>query len=279
MVFGNMGDDSATGVAFTRDPSTGENKFYGEFLVNAQGEDVVAGIRTPLDCNTEMGKWSTKSWKELLNVKKLLETRYKDVQDFEFTIEKGKLYMLQTRNGKRTAAAAVRIAVEMVKEKLIDKKTAILRVDPASLDQLLHPTFSSKADRILIAKGLPASPGAAVGKIAFTAEEAEKRVAGGEKIILVRRETEPADIGGMHVSEGILTSTGGMTSHAAVVARGMGTPCVAGAGAVVIDAQNRLVKIGDKTFRSDHFISLDGSTGEVMEGAVPTVEASLTGPF
>src|SRR5437764_12281797 len=215
-----------------------------------------------------MGKWSTKSWKELLNVKKLLETRYKDVQDFEFTIEKGKLYMLQTRNGKGTAAAAVRMAVEMVKEKLIDKKTAILRVDPASLDQLLHPTFSSKADRVLIAKGLPASPGAAVGKIAFTAEEAEQRVGGGEKIILVRRETEPADIGGMHVSEGILTSTGGMTSHAAVVARGMGTPCVAGAGGVQIDAANRLVKIGDKTFGPEHFISLDGATGEVMEGSV-----------
>jgi pyruvate,orthophosphate dikinase len=279
MVFGNMGDDSATGVAFTRDPSTGENKFYGEFLVNAQGEDVVAGIRTPLDCNTEMGKWSTKSWKELLNVKKLLETRYKDVQDFEFTIEKGKLYMLQTRNGKRTAAAAVRIAVEMVKEKLIDKKTAILRVDPASLDQLLHPTFSSKADRMVIAKGLPASPGAAVGKIAFTAEEAEQRVAGGEKIILVRRETEPADIGGMHVSEGILTSTGGMTSHAAVVARGMGTPCVAGAGALHIDAHSRTLSVNGKTYRDQDWLSLDGGTGDVMEGQVPTQEAELSGPF
>src|SRR4051794_20478599 len=279
MVFGNMGDDSATGVAFTRDPSTGENKFYGEFLVNAQGEDVVAGIRTPLDCNTEMGKWSQKSWKELLNVKKLLETRYKDVQDFEFTIEKGKLYMLQTRNGKRTAAAAVRIAVEMVKEKLIDKPTAILRVDPASLDQLLHPTFAAKGDRHVIAKGLPASPGAAVGKIAFTAEEAEKRVAAGEKIILVRRETEPADIGGMHVAEGILTSTGGMTSHAAVVARGMGTPCVAGAGALHIDAHARTLNVNGKTYRDQDWISLDGSAGEVYEGQVPTQEAELTGPF
>jgi pyruvate,orthophosphate dikinase len=279
MVFGNMGDDSATGVAFTRDPSTGENKFYGEFLVNAQGEDVVAGIRTPLDCNTEMGKWSTKSWKELLNVKKLLEARYRDVQDFEFTIEKGKLYMLQTRNGKRTAQAAVRIAADMVKEKLITKEEGILRVDPASLDQLLHPTFAAKADRILIAKGLPASPGAAVGKIAFTAEEAEKRVANGEKIILVRRETEPADIGGMHVSEGILTSTGGMTSHAAVVARGMGTPCVAGAGALHIDAHARTLSVNGKTYRDNDWLSLDGGTGDVMEGQVPTQEAELTGPF
>ena len=278
MVYGNMGDDSATGVAFTRNPSTGGNKFYGEFLINAQGEDVVAGIRTPIPCE-QMGEWSQKSWKELLKIKDVLEKRYKDVQDFEFTIEKGKLYMLQTRNGKRTAPAAVRIAVEMIKEKLIDEKTGILRVDPASLDQLLHPTFDPKAARNVLARGLPASPGAAVGKIAFTAEEAEKRVAGGEKIILVRRETEPADIGGMHVSEGILTSTGGMTSHAAVVARGMGTPCVAGAGAVIIDVNNRLVKIGDKTFGPDHFISLDGGTGEVMEGNVPTVEATLTGPF
>jgi pyruvate,orthophosphate dikinase len=279
MVFGNMGDDSATGVAFTRNPSTGENKFYGEFLVNAQGEDVVAGIRTPLDCNTEMGKWSTKSWKRLLDIKNILEKRYKDVQDFEFTIEKGTFYMLQTRNGKRTAQAAVRIAAEMVKERLIDEKTAILRVEPASLDQLLHPTFDPNANKNVLTRGLPASPGAAVGKIAFTAEEAEQRVAAGEDIILVRRETEPADIGGMHVSKGILTSTGGMTSHAAVVARGMGTPCVAGAGGVQIDAANRLVKIGDKTFDQHHFISIDGATGEVMEGSVPTVEASLTGSF
>jgi pyruvate, orthophosphate dikinase len=279
MVFGNMGDDCATGVAFTRNPSTGENKFYGEFLINAQGEDVVAGIRTPLDCQTEMAQWSKKSWSELLKVKDTLEARYKDVQDFEFTIERGKLYMLQTRNGKRTAAAAVKIAVDMVKERLIDEKTAILRVDPASLDQLLHPTFDPKADKRVLARGLPASPGAATGKIAFTAEEAEKRVAAGEKIILVRRETEPADIGGMHVSEGILTSTGGMTSHAAVVARGMGTPCVAGAGSVNIDVNTRLVKIGEVTLGPNDFISLDGATGEVMQGSVPTVEATLSGPF
>jgi len=279
MVFGNMGDDCATGVAFTRNPSTGENRFYGEFLVNAQGEDVVAGIRTPLDCQTEMAKWSKKSWQELLRVKDTLERRYRDVQDFEFTIEKGKLFMLQTRNGKRTAAAAVQIAVDMVKEKLIDEKTAVLRVDPQSLDQLLHPTFDPKAHKIVLTRGLPASPGAAVGKIAFTAEEAEQRVHAGEQIILVRRETEPADIGGMHVSEGILTSTGGMTSHAAVVARGMGTPCVAGAGAVIIDAGTKRMTIGDRTFGPDDCISIDGATGEVMEGTVPTVEATLSGPF
>jgi pyruvate, orthophosphate dikinase len=278
MVFGNMGDDCATGVAFTRNPSTGENKFYGEFLINAQGEDVVAGIRTPIPCE-QMDQWSKKSWKELLQVKQTLEKRYREVQDFEFTIERGKLYMLQTRTGKRTAAAAVRIAVEMVKEKLIDQKAAVLRVDPASLDQLLHPGFDPKAARSVLAKGLPASPGAAVGKMAFTAIEAEERVKNGEQIVLVRRETEPADIGGMHVSEGILTSTGGMTSHAAVVARGMGTPCVAGVGALQIDAKNRTLIINEKTYGPNDWISLDGSTGEVMEGQVPTVEAQLTGPF
>jgi len=278
MVYGNMGDDCATGVAFTRNPSTGENKFYGEFLVNAQGEDVVAGIRTPIPCE-QMGEWSQKSWKELLAIKNTLEKRYKEVQDFEFTIERGKLFMLQTRTGKRTAAAAVRIAVEMVKEKLIDKKTAVLRVDPSSLDQLLHPGFDPKAIRTVLAKGLPASPGAAVGKMAFTAHEAEERVKNGEQIVLVRRETEPADIGGMHVSEGILTSTGGMTSHAAVVARGMGTPCVAGVGALNIDAKKRTLEINGKTYGPNDWVSLDGSTGEVMEGQVPTVEAELTGPF
>jgi pyruvate,orthophosphate dikinase len=278
MVFGNMGDDCATGVAFTRNPSTGENKFYGEFLVNAQGEDVVAGIRTPVPCE-QMYKWSQKSWKELLGIKKILEDRYRDVQDFEFTIEKGKLYMLQTRNGKRTAHAAVKIAADMCKEKLIDERTAILRVDPASLDQLLHPTFDPKAQKNVIASGLPASPGAAMGKIAFTADEAEERVHNGEKVILVRRETEPADIGGMHVSEGILTSTGGMTSHAAVVARGMGTPCVAGAGALMIDQKNRKMVVNGKTYTDQDWISLDGSRGEVYEGQVPTVEASLSGSF
>jgi pyruvate,orthophosphate dikinase len=278
MVFGNMGDDCATGVAFTRNPSTGEDKFYGEFLINAQGEDVVAGIRTPIPCE-DMKKILPKSYRELMVIKDLLEKRYRDVQDFEFTIERNKLYMLQTRNGKRTAAAAVRIAVEMVKQKLIDQKTAVLRVDPASLDQLLHPTFDPKAFREVLARGLPASPGAAVGKIAFTAEEAEQRCAAGEKIVLVRRETEPADIGGMHVSEGILTSTGGMTSHAAVVARGMGTPCVAGISALVIDEKAKTLTAGGQTFGPNDFISLDGSLGEVMKGRVATVEASLTGPF
>jgi pyruvate,orthophosphate dikinase len=278
MVFGNMGDDSATGVAFTRNPSTGENKFYGEFLINAQGEDVVAGIRTPIPCE-QMGEYLPKSWKELLKIKDVLEKRYRDVQDFEFTIEKNKLYMLQTRNGKRTAAAAVQIAVDMVRERLIDEKTAVLRVDPASLDQLLHPMFDPKADRKVLTTGLPASPGAAVGKIAFTAQEAEDRVAKGEQIILVRRETEPADIGGMHVSEGILTSTGGMTSHAAVVARGMGTPCVAGAGELQIDAHGRTMSVNGKTFTDRDWISLDGSTGQLMEGQVPTVEAEMSGPF
>jgi pyruvate,orthophosphate dikinase len=278
MVFGNMGDDCATGVAFTRNPSTGENKFYGEFLINAQGEDVVAGIRTPIPCE-DMKKILPKSYRELMVIKDLLEKRYRDVQDFEFTIERTKLYMLQTRNGKRTAAAAVRIAVEMVKQKLIDQKTAVLRVDPASLDQLLHPTFDPKAHRDVLARGLPASPGAAVGKIAFTAEEAEKRCAAGEKIVLVRRETEPADIGGMHVSEGILTSTGGMTSHAAVVARGMGTPCVAGVGALHIDEKTCTLSVNGQSFGPEDFISLDGSSGEVMKGRVPTVEASLTGSF
>jgi pyruvate,orthophosphate dikinase len=278
MVFGNMGDDCATGVAFTRNPSTGENKFYGEFLVNAQGEDVVAGIRTPIPCE-QMHEWSKKSWKELLAIKDILEARYKDVQDFEFTIERGKLYMLQTRTGKRTAAAAVRIAVEMVKQKLIDQPTAVLRVDPASLDQLLHPGFDPAAQRTVLARGLPASPGAAVGKLTFTAHEAEERVKAGETVLLVRRETEPADIGGMHVAEGILTSTGGMTSHAAVVARGMGTPCVAGVGALMIDAHNKTLNVNGKTYGPGDWLSIDGSTGEVMEGQVPTVEAQLTGPF
>jgi pyruvate,orthophosphate dikinase len=279
MVFGNMGDDSATGVAFTRNPSTGENKFYGEFLINAQGEDVVAGIRTPIDCNRMGEEWSQKSWKELLKIKDTLEKRYKDVQDFEFTIERGKLYMLQTRTGKRNAIAAVRIAVEMVKEKMIDEKTAILRVDPASLDQLLHPTFDPKAKRNVIAKGLPASPGAAVGKIAFTAEEAHERTQNGEQVLLVRKETSPEDVQGMHSAAGILTSTGGMTSHAAVVARGWGKTCVAGAGALQIDEKNRKLTVNGKTYGPDDYLSIDGSTGEIIEGQLPTVQPEMSGPF
>ncbi|MFP4145125.1 MAG: pyruvate, phosphate dikinase, partial [Phycisphaeraceae bacterium] len=228
MVFGNMGDDSGTGVAFTRDPSTGKNEFYGEFLVNAQGEDVVAGIRTPRPVK-EMPKWDEKSHKQLLEIKDQLEAHYKDVQDFEFTIERGTLYMLQTRTGKRTGVAAVKIACDMVKEKLIEEKTAVLRVPPNDLNQLLLPSFDAKAKRDVLAQGLPASPGAAVGKLAFTAEEAVDRVQQGEQVLLVRKETSPEDIDGMHAANGILTSTGGMTSHAAVVARGWGKPCVAGA--------------------------------------------------
>jgi pyruvate,orthophosphate dikinase len=279
MVFGNMGDDSATGVAFTRNPSTGENKFFGEFLVNAQGEDVVAGIRTPIDCQ-EMGtQWSQKSWKELLKIKDTLEKRYKDVQDFEFTIERGKLYMLQTRTGKRNAVAAVKIAADMVKERLIDQKTAVLRVDPASLDQLLHPMFDPAATRNVIAKGLPASPGAAVGKPAFTAHEAHERTQSGEQVILVRKETSPEDVQGMHSAVGILTSTGGMTSHAAVVARGWGKTCVAGAGAIQINEKARQFTVNGKTYGPQDHISLDGSSGEVIDGQMPTVEPQMTGPF
>src|SRR6202048_2402754 len=241
MVFGNMGEDCATGVAFTRDPSTGSNLFYGEYLVNAQGEDVVAGIRTPQHLTVE-GKLAQKSdapameetmpevFKQLDAVRSRLETHYSDMQDIEFTVQRGKLYMLQTRNGKRTAKAALKIAVDMVREGLIDKKQAVARIGPSSFEQLLHPTLDPKAERKVIAKGLPASPGAASGKAVFSADEAEKQSRAGEKVILVRRETSPEDIHGMHAAKGILTSTGGMTSHAAVVARGMGKPCVAGAG-------------------------------------------------
>ncbi|NNM85583.1 MAG: pyruvate, phosphate dikinase [Phycisphaerales bacterium] len=283
MVFGNMGDDCATGVCFTRDPSTGENVFYGEFLINAQGEDVVAGIRTPQPIE-RMGDTLPEAYAELLRVKDVLEKHFRDVQDMEFTVEHNHFYMLQTRNGKRTAQAAVRIAVEMVKERLIDQNTALLRVDPSSLDQLLHPSFDPKAKRDQIAKGLPASPGAAVGKLAFTAEEAETRHAAGEKVILVRKETSPEDIGGMQTATGILTSTGGMTSHAAVVARGMGKPCVAGCGELNIDAKAGSVTIRSADGKTRKFgrkdvISLDGSTGIVYAGAVPTVKPAVSGDF
>ena len=271
MVFGNMGDASGTGVGFTRNPSTGENKLYADYLVNAQGEDVVAGIRTPKDA-AEMRRDLPKSYKDLENVRKALEARYRDVQDFEFTIENGTFYMLQTRSGKRTGVAALRIAMEMLKEGKINEREAVLMVSPEHLDQLLHPMFvpAARERATVLTRGLNASPGAAVGKIAFTSDEAEERVARGEKVILVRRETEPADIGGMHVSEGILTSTGGKTSHAAVVARGMGTPCVCGAEAVQIDAKNRVVRIGERRFGPDDYLSLDGTTGEVLEGQIPT---------
>jgi pyruvate,orthophosphate dikinase len=290
MVFGNMGEDCATGVAFTRDPSTGQNLFYGEYLANAQGEDVVAGIRTP-QLLTVDAKKAQKSdapameevmpevFKQLDQVRKKLETHYCDMQDIEFTVQRGKLYMLQTRNGKRTAKAALKIAVDMVREKLIDKKEAVARIVPASLDQLLHPTLDPKAPRKVIAKGLPASPGAASGKIVFTADAAEKQARNGEKVILVRRETSPEDIHGMHAAEGILTSTGGMTSHAAVVARGMGKPCVAGAGDVRIDAKTGTLSVRGTTVKAGEHITLDGGTGEIMLGVVPTMQPELSGDF
>jgi len=290
MVFGNMGEDCATGVAFTRDPSTGENRFYGEYLVNAQGEDVVAGIRTPQQL-TVAGKLAQKSdaasmeetmptvFGELAAIRDRLERHYRDMQDIEFTVQRGKLYMLQTRNGKRTAKAALRIAVDMVREGLVDRREAVARIVPSSLDQLLHPTLDPKAARKVIAKGLPASPGAASGIIMFSADEAEKRARGGEKVVLVRRETSPEDIHGMHAAEGILTSTGGMTSHAAVVARGMGKPCVAGAGDVRIDSSNGTLSVRGTTVRAGEAITLDGSTGEIMLGVVPTVQPDLSGDF
>jgi pyruvate,orthophosphate dikinase len=290
MVFGNMGEDCATGVAFTRDPSTGQNLFYGEYLVNAQGEDVVAGIRTP-QLITVAAKKAQQSdapameevmpevFKQLDAARKKLETHYCDMQDIEFTVQRGKLYMLQTRNGKRTAKAALKIAVDMVREKLIDKKEAVARIVPGSLDQLLHPTLDPKAPRKVIAKGLPASPGAASGKIVFTADAAEKQARTGEKVILVRRETSPEDIHGMHAAQGILTSTGGMTSHAAVVARGMGKPCIAGAGDVRIDARAGTLSVRGTTVKAGETITLDGSTGQIMLGVVPTVQPELSGDF
>ncbi len=280
MVFGNMGGDSGTGVAFTRDAATGKNIFYGEYLMNAQGEDVVAGIRTPQPIKT-LAKVDAKSYKQLIAIRDKLEKHYRDMQDLEFTIEKGKLYILQTRTGKRTAAAAVRIAVDMAKEKLITEKEAVLRVDPKSLDQLLHPTFDTKAEKEakVLAKGLPASPGAATGRVVFSAEDAEKRAEMGKAVILVRIETSPEDIGGMNVAKGILTSRGGMTSHAAVVARGMGTCCVAGCEAVVVDYKKKTMRAGGKTIKEGEWISLNGSTGAVYAGRIKTVDASLTGPF
>lgn len=290
MVFGNMGEDCATGVAFTRDPSTGTNLFYGEYLVNAQGEDVVAGIRTPQHL-TIQGKLAQKSdapameevmpevFRQLADVRQRLEKHYSDMQDIEFTVQRGKLYMLQTRNGKRTAKAALKIAVDMVNEGLIDKKEAVARIVPASLDQLLHPTLDPKAPRKVIAKGLPASPGAASGKVVFSADAAEKQARAGEKVILVRRETSPEDIHGMHAAEGILTSTGGMTSHAAVVARGMGKPCVAGAGDVRIDGKAGTLSVRGTVVKTGETITLDGSTGEIILGIVPTVQPELSGDF
>ncbi len=290
MVFGNMGDDCATGVAFTRDPSTGDNSFYGEYLVNAQGEDVVAGIRTPQNL-TLRGKEMNNSklpameevmpevFKQLDDVRHTLEKHYKDMQDVEFTVQRGKLYMLQTRTGKRTAPAALKIAVDMVNEGLITEAEAVQRLDPNSLDQLLHPTLDPKAERKVIARGLPASPGAASGKIVFSADKAEAQAAEGERVILCRTETSPEDIHGMHAAAGILTTRGGMTSHAAVVARGMGRACVAGAGELRIDYKSGVMRVRDLEFREGDLITLDGSTGEVMQGAVPTVQPELSGDF
>ncbi|TVQ34394.1 MAG: pyruvate, phosphate dikinase [Phycisphaeraceae bacterium] len=280
MVYGNMGDDSGTGVAFTRNPSTGENKFYGEFLINAQGEDVVAGIRTPRPID-EMPKWDSKAHKQLLDIKKKLEKHYKDMQDIEFTIERGVLSMLQTRTGKRTGHAAVRIGCDMVKEKLISQEEALLRIPAGDLIQLLLPSFDDKAKQTadVLTRGLPASPGVAVGKPAFTAAEAVERARAGEKVILVRKETSPEDIDGMHTAIGILTSTGGMTSHAAVVARGWGKCCVAGAGEVRIDPQAGRFTINGRAFGRDDTVSLDGSTGEVMAGVVSTRDPEMSGSF
>ncbi|MFV1966116.1 MAG: pyruvate, phosphate dikinase [Pirellulaceae bacterium] len=280
MVYGNMGDDSGTGVAFTRNPSTGENKFYGEFLVNAQGEDVVAGIRTPQPVQ-EMTQWNRRVYRQLLGVKDTLEQHYCEMQDIEFTIERGTLFMLQTRNGKRTGAAAVKIACDMSKEKLITEKEASLRIPPNDLTQLLLPSFDPAAKKTadVLTRGLPASPGAAVGALAFTAEEAVERTAAGEKVLLVRKETSPEDIDGMHSAAGILTSTGGMTSHAAVVARGWGRCCVAGAGEISINEKGRKITVGGRTFTSKQLLSIDGSTGEVMAGSVDTKTPKLSGDF
>jgi pyruvate,orthophosphate dikinase len=278
VVFGNMGDDCATGVAFTRDPSTGENVFYGEYLVNAQGEDVVAGIRTPLPL-ADMQKNMPETYKELDAIRHTLEKHYKDMQDIEFTIQNKKLYMLQTRNGKRTAQAALRAAVEMVNEGLITKEQAVLRIAPASLDQLLHPTIDPKAEKNVLAKGLPASPGAATGAITLDSDEAEKLAADGKKVILCRTETSPEDIHGMHAAEGILTSRGGMTSHAAVVARGMGKPCVAGAGDIVIDYKAQTLTVKGKTLKPGDKITIDGTTGEILLGEIKMLQPAMTEHF
>jgi pyruvate,orthophosphate dikinase len=288
MVFGNMGEDCATGVAFTRDPSTGEKLFFGEYLVNAQGEDVVAGIRTPRPLNHETGlnadlpslqETLPEAYRELFAIQRRLERHYRDMQDIEFTIQRGTLWLLQTRSGKRSVQAAVRIAVEMARERLITRKEAVCRVDPSSLEQLLHPTLDPQAPREVIAKGLPASPGAAVGSVVFSADEAESRVKAGEKVVLVRLETSPDDIHGMHAAEGILTARGGMTSHAAVVARGMGICAVTGCGTLQIDTARGEMRVGPHVIREGEAISLDGGRGEVLLGRVPTVTPELGDAF
>ena len=278
MVYGNMGDTSGTGVAFTRNPSTGEKKLYGEYLINAQGEDVVAGIRTPQPIS-KLAEDMPEVYEQFVNVANLLESHYKDMQDIEFTIENSKLYMLQTRNGKRTTAAAMRAAVEMVQEGLIDKETALNRIDAQQIDQLLHPSIDPNAKLDVVAQGLPASPGAACGKILFDADEAEERGKKGEKVLMVRTETTPDDIHGIIMAQGILTSRGGMTSHAAVVARGMGKPCVCGCDALKIDYENECVYIGDIKVNKGDVLSVDGSTGNVMLGEVPLLAPELSDNF
>ncbi|MBV8938297.1 MAG: pyruvate, phosphate dikinase, partial [Alphaproteobacteria bacterium] len=278
MVFGNMGEDCCTGVAFTRNPSTGERAYYGEFLINAQGEDVVAGIRTPQPL-PEMAAAMPRVYRQLTDVFDRLERHYRDMQDIEFTVQNEKLWMLQTRGGKRTAAAALKIAAEMVGEGLIDRREAVTRIDPLSLDQLLHPTLDPAAAKTVLATGLPASPGAASGRVVFSAEEAERLAGLHEKVILVRIETSPEDIHGMHAAEGILTARGGMTSHAAVVARGMGKPCVSGAGELRIDYHARAFQVGGHIIKENDIITINGSSGEVMLGEVPTIQPSLSGDF
>ncbi|WP_274629760.1 pyruvate, phosphate dikinase [Arvimicrobium flavum] len=290
MVFGNMGETSATGVAFTRNPSTGEKALYGEFLVNAQGEDVVAGIRTPqniterarIDAGSDkpsLQKLMPEAFQAFVDISERLEKHYRDMQDLEFTIERGKLWMLQTRSGKRTAKAALKIAVEMASEGLITEEEAVARIDPASLDQLLHPTIDPKAERNVIGMGLPASPGAATGEIVFSSDAAEEARAQGRKVILVRVETSPEDIHGMHAAEGILTTRGGMTSHAAVVARGMGKPCVSGAGSLRVDIRNGTLLAMGVTLKPGDVITIDGSNGQVLKGAVPMLQPELSGDF
>jgi pyruvate, orthophosphate dikinase len=290
MVFGNMGESSATGVAFTRNPSTGEKKLYGEYLINAQGEDVVAGIRTPQEITEaarkeagsdkpSMEKALPAAFAELKRIQAALERHYRDMQDLEFTVEQGKLWMLQTRSGKRTARAALRIAVELAQEKLISKEVAVKRIDPATLDQLLHPTIDPNAERTVIATGLPASPGAACGEIVFSSNEAEALKSQGRKVILVRIETSPEDIHGMHAAEGILTTRGGMTSHAAVVARGMGKPCVSGAGSLRVDYRTQTVTAGGTVLKKGDTLTIDGATGQVLAGKVPMLEPALGGEF
>jgi pyruvate,orthophosphate dikinase len=290
MVFGNMGETSATGVAFTRNPSTGDRELYGEFLVNAQGEDVVAGIRTPQNI-TEAARIAAGSdkpsmetvmpdvFKQFVETTQTLERHYRDMQDMEFTVERGKLWMLQTRSGKRTTKAALRVAVDMAKEELITRDEGLLRIEPAGLDQLLHPTIDPSAERNVLATGLPASPGAASGEIVFNSDEAETLKSSGHKIILVRVETSPEDIHGMHAAEGILTTRGGMTSHAAVVARGMGKPCVSGAGSIRVDYAKQTMTVGGKTFKKGATVTIDGSTGQVIEGSVAMLQPELSGEF